>query len=178
MNLCPNGRSISGLCDELHVTPGDASSLFHGDQAKAGSLPPRCFEIETNAIVGDGQLHLALEGGGGDREMARLAVRGGIPHRFLRYSKQTQRRLIADAAQVAFGSESHFDAVLLFDFKTVRVEGATETDMAQCAWVQVMRETADTVDQPEGPALKYGQRFLGGDLLNVASPPFQVAHRD
>jgi|RhiMetdeSRZDD1v2_1073273.scaffolds.fasta_scaffold434738_2 hypothetical protein len=110
--------------------------------------------------------------------MARLAVRGGIPHRFLRYSKQTQRRLVADAAQVAFGSESYVDAVLLFDFKTVRVEGASETDMAQCAGMQVMRQTADTVDQPEGAALKYGQRFLGGDLLNVASPPFQVAHRD
>lgn len=110
--------------------------------------------------------------------MARFAVCGGIPHRFLRYSEQTQRRLIAHAAQVAFGSESHLDAVLPFDFKTVRVEGASETDMAQCARVQVMRETADTVDQPEGPALKCGQRFLGGDLLNVASPPFQVAHRD
>jgi hypothetical protein len=110
--------------------------------------------------------------------MARFAVCGGIPHRFLRDSEQTQRRLIADAAQVAFGRESHLDAVLPFDFKTVRVEGASETEMAQCARVQVMRETADTVDQPEGPALKCGQRFLGSDLLNVASPPFQVAHRD
>ena len=110
--------------------------------------------------------------------MARFAVRGGIPHRFLRDSEQTQRSLIADAAQVPLASESHFDAVLLFDFKTVRVEGASETDMAQCARVQVMRETADTVDQPEGAALKCGQGFLGGDLLNVASPPFQVAHRD
>ena len=110
--------------------------------------------------------------------MARLAVCSGIPHRFLRDSEQTQRRLIADAAQVAFGRESYVDAVLLLDFKTVRVEGAGETDMAQCAGMQVMRETADTVDQPEGPALKCGQRFLGGDLLNVASPPFQVAHRD
>jgi hypothetical protein len=110
--------------------------------------------------------------------MARLAVRGGIPHRFLRYSEQTQRRFIADAAQVAFASESRFDAVLLFDFKTVCVEGASETDMAQCARVQVMRETADTVDQPEGPALKCGQRFLGGDLLDVASPPLEVTHRD
>jgi hypothetical protein len=110
--------------------------------------------------------------------MARLAVRGGIPHRFLRYSEQTQRRLVADAAQVAFGREGDLDAVLLFDFKTVRVEGASEPDMAQCAGMQVMRQAADTVDQPEGTPLKCGQRFLGGDLLDVASPPFQVAHRD
>jgi hypothetical protein len=110
--------------------------------------------------------------------MARLAVCGGISHRFLRDSEQTQRRLIADAAQVAFGSDGYLDAVLVFDFKTVRVEGASETDMAQCARVQVMRETADTVDQPKGTALKYRQRFLGGDLLNVAPRSFQVAHRD
>jgi hypothetical protein len=110
--------------------------------------------------------------------MACFAVRGGIPHCFLRYSEQTQRSVIADAAQISFASERHLDAVLLFDFKTVRVESASETDMAQCARVQVMRETADTVDQPEGAPLKCGQGLLGGDLLNIASPPFQVAHRD
>jgi hypothetical protein len=110
--------------------------------------------------------------------VARLAMCDGISHRFLRYSEHTQRRLIADAAQVAFGREGHLDAVLLFDFETVRVEGAGETDMAQRAGMQVMRQTADTVDQPEGAALKCGQRFLGGHLLHVASPPFQVAHRD
>jgi hypothetical protein len=110
--------------------------------------------------------------------MVRLAMRGGIPHRFLRYSEQAQGRLVADAAQVAFGCEGHIDAVLLFDFETVRVEGASKTDMPQCAGVQFMRQTADTVGHPESAALKCGQRFLGGDLLNVPSPPFQVAHRD
>jgi hypothetical protein len=110
--------------------------------------------------------------------LARLAVCDGIPRRFLRDSEQTQRAVIADPAQFAFGHEPCLDAVLLFDFETVRVEGASQTDMAKCARVQVMRQTADAVDKPEGPALKYGQRFLGGDLLNVPSPPFQVAHRD
>ena len=110
--------------------------------------------------------------------MARLAICDGISHRFLRYSEQTQRRLIADAAQVAFGREGDLDVVLVFDFETVRVEGASETNMTQGAGVQVVRQTADTVDQPERTTLKCGQRFLGGHLLHVASPPFQAAHRD
>ena len=122
----------------MQATPSDASALFHGDQAKSRSLSPRSLEIKTNAIISDGQLHVALEAGRYDREMARLAVCGGIPHRFLRYPEKTQRRLIADAAQVAFGRESYFDAVLLFDSKTVSVKGAGETDMAQCAGMQVV----------------------------------------
>ena len=62
--------------------------------------------------------------------MVCFAVCDSIPHRFLRYSKHTQRGLITDSAQVAFGCDRYLDAVLMFDFKTVSVEGASETDMA------------------------------------------------
>jgi len=110
--------------------------------------------------------------------LARLAVGDRISHSLLRYSKQAQCGVVADPAQVPFGCERYLDAVLLFDFETVRVESASETYVAQCAGVEVVRQPTDTVDQPESPPLKHGHRLLGGDFLNVPSPPFQVAHRD
>jgi hypothetical protein len=166
------------LCVDLYASTHDAGTLLHGDEANTGSLLPRCFEIETDAIVSDGQLHVTLESGGFDGQMVCLAVCGGIPHGFLRYSEQAQRRFMADAAQLAFGSAGHLNAVLLLDLETVRVEGAGETHMPQCSGVQVVRQPADSVHQPERTALKYGQRLLRCHVLNAASPSFEVAHRD
>ena len=99
---------------------------------------PRCFEIETDAIVCNGQLHVTIESERRDGQMARPAVCDGIPHGFLRYSEQAKRRFIADAAQIALGCAGHLDAVLLFDFETVRVEGASKTHMPQGGGVQVV----------------------------------------
>ena len=139
---------------------------------------PRCFEIETDAIVSNGQLHVTIESERSDGQMARLAVCDGIPHGFLRNSEQAKRRFIADAAQLALGFAGHLDAVLLFDFETVRVEGASKTHMPQRGGVQVVRESADTIHQPERTALQYGQRLLRSNVLNAAAPPFEIAHRD
>jgi hypothetical protein len=129
---------LSGLGDDLQLSADQAGALFHGDQAKSRATLPGCFKIETDAVVSDCQLRVTLESARCDGQSARIAMCGGVPGGFLRYSEKTKRRLVADVTQVAFRLESHLNVVMLFNLDTVRFERTGKAEVPERVGVQMV----------------------------------------
>jgi hypothetical protein len=126
------------LGDDVHVPPRRAGPLLHADQTESVAPLTRRPEIESRTVVGDGELDGFRGPAGRYGESACAAVGGRVPHRFLRDSKQTERCVVTDVAEVALYVERHLDVVPLLDFDAVCFQGPRKTDVPERARVEVV----------------------------------------
>ena len=133
-----NRRSVPRFSDDVYASPCCTGPLFHADEAESIAGPTRVVEVESRAVVRDGEFYGTLRPNGTHPQPARLAVCGRVPHRFLRNSKQTKRRIITDVTEVTFGRERHLDVVPLLDFEAVSLEGTRDTDVPERAGMKVV----------------------------------------
>ncbi len=162
-HLDVNPGAIADFGHDADAAAGQPDSFRDADQTEAGRVLGRFHHIETAAVVGDGQLGAFAATAQENTDALRLRMRDHVAKGFLRHAIEAERGPIHVPLEAALGAEIHRHRLGPGQLGAVIAKNRDEAGVLEHAGVQVVREAAKVLSEPDGPLLKI--RHVPADVV-------------